>query len=131
MTTTSSKIMDVNSHLWYLIFCFLDSSDLLRVSATCLAWWKLVYAGPTPRFERQLEESKEIDISGTGHLYTFVPLRILRGVLSLNLGCTDVSSLHLQQIVKGSELQYLNVSCCPRIDDNFVFHSKEYLNELT
>lgn len=122
--------MDVHSHLLCLIFCFLDSSDLLRVSATCLAWWKFVYAGPTSRFERQLEESKELDISGTS-LYTFVPLRIFRGVLSLNLGCTNVSSLHLQQIVKESELQYLNVSSCPRIEDNFVFHSKEYLDELT
>ena len=122
--------MDMDSHIWFFIFCYLNSSDIARVSVTCLAWWNLVFGKKTIRFRRILEQCEELNISRLGSTYTRLPLQIFRGLLSHDIGSTEVTSNHLLKIVKLADLQYLDVSNCPRLEDEFIFRVKNSLGEL-
>lgn len=79
---------------------------------------------------RTLKNGTEFDIAGVND-NTRIPLHIFRGVLSLHLSDTGISSKHLVQITKKSGcLQFLDVSKCPQLKDDFIFHAKNYLGEL-
>lgn len=124
--------MDVHSQIWCFIFSFLDPSDLARVGMTSYAWWKVIFGKRASRsVSRRIKYCDSLDLSGTGALYTRIRLQVFGGVMHLDLENTAITSKHLYQIAKKSQVvQYLNVSRCPLLKEEILFRSKKYFGEL-
>lgn len=74
---------------------------------------------------------EELDLPGTGRLYGDVPRRAFRWLTSINLASTQLSNRHFQQMMLTvSNLQRLDISNCPRLNQIAIFQAKEYLHEL-
>ena len=65
--------MDVLSKLWLYVFGYLNESELVFAAQVCFEWWKIIFRGP---FMKDVELPEEIDLSGSGNLYQFIPLRL-------------------------------------------------------
>lgn len=73
----------------------------------------------------------EIDLAGTGDLYSFVPLKLFASLTRLRISSTAVTNRHFQQIIyKASDLEYLDISNCPLLDQSSIFHGKNALSRL-
>ena len=70
---TYSAMTLVDLFFWPLVFQFLGSDDLVRVSAVSLAWWRYVFQG-CKSTGKMLLECEGIDLADTGNLYQKVPL---------------------------------------------------------
>jgi len=115
------------------IFLYLELEDLIRASTTCTRWWRIIFGCPYIERHRreQGQEWEELDLSGTGRLYTFVPLKIFRGLAKLKMGSTTLSTRHFLQIAKASEfLTELDISNCPQLDRKAIFRGKRHLDYL-
>lgn len=109
------------------VFSFLETKDLLSTSRVCLKWWELIFKGPFLRNAELLE----IDLAGTGDLYSFVPLKLFASLTRLRISSTAVTNRHFQQIIyKASDLEYLDISNCPLLDQSSIFHGKNALSRL-
>lgn len=73
----------------------------------------------------------EIDLSGSGNLYHFIPLQLFTGTTHLNLSSTCISNGHFQQIIRvAKNLESLDISNCPGLDQICIFQAKQDLNKL-
>ena len=60
---------------------------------------------------RDVELPEEIDLSGSGNLYQFIPLRLFTETRHLNLSSTSISNRHFQQIATvAKNLERLDIS---------------------
>ena len=74
---------------------------------------------------------EEIDLSGSGNLYHFIPLKLFTGTTHLNLSSTHISNRHFQQIIRvAKNLESLDISNCPGLDQICIFQAKQDLNQL-
>jgi hypothetical protein len=79
---------------------------------------------------RKIKHCQELDLSYTLALYKRIPLRVFEGRLYLDLQNTAITS-NLHQIANKSHcLQYLNVSNCPLLKEDFLLYGKKYFEEL-
>lgn len=116
-----SHNMEIPSLVLFHVFSLLDTDKLLSISRVCFKWWTIVFKGP---FLRNAELF-ELDLGGMGDLYRFVPLKLFANLTRLTLSSTEVTNSHLQQIVsKASELEYLDISNCLRLDKTCIFQGK-------
>lgn len=65
--------MDVSSVLWVHVFSYLDEKDQASVSGVCYEWWKMIFGKLSVLREVKWQE---LDISGRGRLYRFIPLKM-------------------------------------------------------
>ena len=121
--------MKVSSKLWIYVFAFLDENDLVSAAGMCYEWREMIFR-IRESFLMDLEW-EELDLSGQGSLYSFVPLRIFTALINLNLSSTAISNPHLQQIIRvAANLDRLNISNCPGLDQSCIFQIKQDLNQL-
>ena len=74
--------MDVSSVLWVRVFSYLDEKDQASMAGVCHEWWKMIFGKLLVLREA---EWQELDISGTGRLYRFIPLKMFSTLECLNL----------------------------------------------
>ena len=119
--------MNASSIVWIYVFRFLSLDDLARAAGTCFAWWSTIK-------EFQLFEAQEwenLDLSGSGSLYRFIPRRVFRDLTSLNLSSTKVTNRHFLQMIRTAIfLETLDISYCPGISQVSIFRAKENLGDL-
>ena len=66
------------------MFSFLEESNQVSVARVCYEWWKMIFG----QFSVLREvEWQELDISGTGRLYRFIPLKMFSTLERLNKLC--------------------------------------------
>ena len=120
--------MDVCSVLWIHVFSSLEESDQVSVVGVCYEWWKMIFGQFSVLREVDLQE---LDISGTGRLYRFVPLKMFSTLERLNMSSTMVTNAHFHQIVQEARnLGSLNLSNCPSLDQSCIFQVKQYMSQL-
>lgn len=111
------------------VFAFLDEKDLVSAAYVCYEWWKMIFR-IRESFLMDLEW-EELDLSRRGSLYRFVPLRMFTALINLNLSSTAISNRHLQQIIRvAANLDSLNISNCPGLDQSCIFQIRQDLNQL-
>ena len=121
--------MKVSSKLWIYVFAFLDEKDLVSAAGVCYEWWEMIFR-IRDSFLMDLEW-EELDPSRRGSLYRFVPLRMFTALINLNLSSTAISNRHLQQIIRvAANLDSLNISNCPGLDQSCIFQIRQDLNQL-
>ena len=121
--------MKVSSKLWIYVFAFLDEKDLVSAAGVCYEWWETIFR-IRESFLMDLEW-EELDLSRRGSLYRFVPLRMFTALINLNLSSTAISNRHLQQIIRvAANLDSLNISNCPGLNQSCIFQIKQDLNQL-
>ena len=121
--------MKVSSKLWIYVFAFLDEKDLVSAAGVCYEWWEMIFR-IRESFLMDLEW-EELNLSGRGSLYRFVPLRMFTALINLNLSSTAISNRHLQQIMRvAANLDSLNISNCPGLDQSCIFQIRQDLNQL-
>ena len=120
--------MDVCSVLWIHVFSFLGENDQISVAGVCYEWWKMIFG----KFSVLREmEWQELDISGTGRLYRFIPLKMFSTLERLNMSSTMITNAHFQQIVQEARnLESLNISNCSSLDQSCIFQMKQYVGKL-
>lgn len=80
---------------------------------------------------KDVELPEEIDLSGSGNLYQFIPLRLFTETRHLNLSSTSISNRHFQQIATvAKNLERLDNSNCPGLDQICIFQAKKDLDQL-
>ena len=80
---------------------------------------------------KDVELPEEIDLSGSGNLYQFIPLRLFTETRHLNLSSTSISNRHFQQIATvAKNLERLDISNCPSLDQICIFQAKKDLDQL-
>lgn len=110
-----------------LVFRFINLNDLARAAGACFEWWRLI------KRHRMIESGdwEDLDLSGTGKLYCFIPRRTFRSLTRLNLASTQVSNHHFQQMMRPyTSLEILDISNCPALDQISIFQAKESLRDL-
>ena len=108
------------------VFQFLNLNDLARAAATCFEWWSTI-----KKYHLMERDREELDISGTGKLYCFIPRRAFVSLTSLNIVSTELTNRHFKQRMESAiSLQQLNISYCPALDQIAIFQAKEMLHEL-
>ena len=121
--------MKISSKLWIYVFAFLDEKDLVSAAGVCYEWWEMIFR-IRESFLMDLEW-EELNLSGRGSLYRFAPLRMFTALINLNLSSTAISNRHLQQIMRvAANLDSLNISNCPGLDQSYIFQIKQDLNQL-
>ena len=121
--------MRVSSKLWIYVFAFLDEKDLVSAAGLFYEWWEMIFR-IRESFLMDLEW-EELDPSRRGSLYRFVPLRMFTALINLNLSSTAISNRHLQQIIRvAANLDGLNISNCPGLDQSCIFQIRQDLNQL-
>jgi len=121
--------MKVSSKLWIYVLAFLDEKDLVSAAGVCYEWWEMIFR--TRESLLMDLEWEELDLSGRESLYRFVPLRMFTALINLNLSSTAISNRHLQQIIRfAANLDSLNISNCPGLDQSCIFQIKQDLNQL-
>lgn len=119
--------MDVSSVLWFEVFRFLDKDDLARTAGVCFEWWTMIMRGP---YLKELEWD-DLDLSGTGSLYQFIPLKMFQELTRLNMASTNISNRHFQQIMRNApNLEFLDISNCQNLEQSSIFHIKSALPYL-
>ena len=119
--------MNVSSVLWFQVFRFLDKDDLTRTAGVCFEWWTMIMRGP---YLKDLEWD-DLDLSGTGSLYHFIPLRMFAELTRLNMALTNISNCHFQQIIRNApNLEFLDISNCQNLEQSSIFHIKSALPYL-
>lgn len=118
--------MDISSVILISVFQFLNLNDLARAAGACFQWWSVV------KQYRLMERGwEDLDLSGTGKMYCFIPQRAFRSLTSLNLASTQLSNRHFQQMMlSATSLEWLDISNCPALDQIAIFQAKESLHEL-
>ena len=119
--------MNTSSVIWIDVFKFLNLNDLARAAGTCFAWWSMI-----KRF-RLMEgrEWEDLDLSESGTLYRFIPRRVFRYLMSLNLVSTQVTDRHFLQMMRSStSLEVLDISYYPGISQVTIFQAKDNLDYL-
>ena len=70
--------------------------------------------------------------SGSGgkwHLYHFIPRRVFRYLMSLNIASTQVTDRHFLQMMRSSTtIEVLDISYCPGILQVAIFQAKDNLD---
>ena len=111
--------MNVSSLLWLEVFRFLDKDDLTRTAGVCFEWWTMIMRKP---FLKEAEWD-ELDLSRTGSLYHFIPLQMFGEFTHLNVSSTNISNLHFLQIIRRARnLEFLDISYCPSLEQSSIFH---------
>jgi len=120
--------MDVCSVLWIHVFSFLEDKDQVNVAGVCYEWWKMIFG----KFSVLREvEWQELDISGTGRLYRFIPLKMFATLERLNMSSTMITNAHFQQIVQEARnLESLNISNWSSLNQSCIFQVKQYVSQL-
>ncbi len=76
-------------------------------------------------------EWEDLNLSGSGVLYRFLPRRVFRYLTALNLASTQVTSRHFLQIARSAiSLETLDISNCPNISQVTIFQARESLRDL-
>lgn len=120
--------MDVSSVLWVHVFSYLDEKDQASVSGVCYEWWKMIFGKLSVLREVKWQE---LDISGRGRLYRFIPLKMFSTLESLNMSETMTTNAHFRQIVQEARnLQSVNIANCPSLDQSCIFQVKEDFGQL-
>ena len=120
--------MDVSSVLWVHVFSYLDEKDQASVSGVCYEWWKMIFGKLSVLRE---VEWQELDISGTGRLYRFIPLKMFSTLERLNMSETMIANAHFRQMVQvARNLQSVNIANCPSLDQSCIFQVKEDFGQL-
>lgn len=110
------------------MFSFLGENDQVSVAGVCYEWWKMIFGQLSVLRE---VEWLELDISGTGRLYRFIPLKKFSPLERLNMSSTMITNAHFRQIVQEARnLESLNISNCPSLDQSCIFQVKQYMNQL-
>ena len=97
--------MKISWKLWIYVFAFLDEKDLVSAAGVCYEWWEMIFR-IRESFLMDLEW-EELNLSGRGSLYRFVPLRMFT-----------------------ANLDSLNISNRPGLDQSCIFQIKQDLNQL-
>ena len=82
-------------------------------------------------WQKRQRNCRELDLSNTGKQYVRIPLRLFEGVLYLDLEDTEITSKHIVQIAKRSQLHSLNVAKCWQLNEEILFKCKNYFGELS
>ena len=119
--------MNASSVEWINVFRFLTLDDLARAAATCFAWRSTIR-----RFQlMEAREWEDLDLSGSGSLYRFIPRRVFRYLTSLNLASTTVTDRHfLQMMLTAISLETLDISYCLGISQVTIFRAKKKFDDL-
>jgi len=89
-------------------------------------WWSTI-----KKYRLMERDWEELDISGTGKLYCFIPRRAFVSLASLNIASTELTNRHFKQLMESAiSLQQLDISYCPALDQIAIFQAKETLHEL-
>lgn len=118
--------MNISPVILLSVFRFLDLNDLTRAAGACYEWWCVI-----KRHGLMERDWEELDLSGTGKLYCVIPLRAFRSLTCLNLASTQLSNHHFQQMMQTAiNLERLDISDCPAVDQIAIFRAKESQREL-
>lgn len=118
--------MNISPVILLSVFRFLDLNDLTRAAGACYEWWCVI-----KRHGLVERDWEELDLSGTGKLYCVIPLRAFRSLTCLNLASTQLSNHHFQQMMQTAiNLERLDISDCPAVDQIAIFRAKESQREL-
>ena len=121
-----SAKMNISPVILLSVFRFLDLNDLTRAAGACYEWWCVI-----KRHGLMEWDWEELDLSGTGKLYCVIPLRAFRSLTCLNLASTQLSNHHFQQMMQTAiNLERLDISDCPAVDQIAIFRAKESQREL-
>lgn len=121
-----SAKMNISPVILLSVFRFLDLNDLTRAAGACYEWWCVI-----KRHGLMERDWEELDLSGTGKLYCVIPLRAFRSLTCLNLASTQLSNHHFQQMMQTAiNLERLDISDCPAVDQIAIFWAKESQREL-
>ena len=113
--------MNISPVILLSVFRFLDLNDLTRAAGACYEWWCVI-----KRHGLMERDWEELDLSGTGKLYCVIPLRAFRSLTCLNLASTQLSNHHFQQMMQTAiNLERLDISDCPAVDQIAIFRAKE------
>lgn len=118
--------MNISPVILLSVFRFLDLNDLTRAAGAYYEWWCVI------KWHSLMERDwEELDLSGTGKLYCVIPLRAFRSLTCLNLASTQLSNHHFQQMMQTAiNLERLDISDCPAVDQIAIFRAKESQREL-
>ena len=101
----------------------------MSAAGVCYEWWEMIFR-IRESFQMDLEW-EQLDLSRRGSLYRFVPLRMFTALINLNLSSTAISNRHSQQIIRvAANLDSLNISNCPGLNQSCIFQIKQDLNQL-
>ena len=109
------------------VFSFLETEDLLRAARVCYKWWEVITRG------KYLKETElfELDLSGSGDLYCFVPRKMFAPLTWLNISATNISNRHFQQMISTAcNLEHLDISECASLDQSCIFQAKNAFSQL-
>ena len=118
--------MNISPVILLPVFRFLDLNDLARAAGACFEWWCVI-----KRYRLMERNWEELDLSGTGKLYCVIPRRAFRSLTCLNLASTPLSNHHFQQMMQTTiNLEQLDISDCPALDQIAIFRAKDTQREL-
>ena len=76
-------------------------------------------------------EWEDLDLSGTGNLYLFVPVVTFQDLTHLNLNSTSVTPPHFQQLTQSMRSQHsLEIADYPQLHQISIPKARTYMNEL-
>ena len=102
-----------SSVLLFYVFKFLEPDDLVHGSAVSFYWWQVVFGLPYFRKSLWEEDVDELDVTGSGRMYRYVPVNIFSQLTTLRIGSADLTTAHFRQIVRfARDLDMLDVSNC-------------------
>ena len=111
-----------SSVLLFYVFKFLEPDDLVHASAVSFYWWQVVFGLPYFRKSLWEEDVDELDLTGSGRMYRYVPVNIFSQLTTLRIGSTDLTTAHFRQIVRSArDLDMLDVSNCRLLDKKGTF----------